>query len=89
MIPSTVVWRIDWRGKGVKVGHDGGQALVEGVEKKRAIPRYTNTALGNICKLTESKLGREKKGTRPRPGCHIQLYSMFTKCAELTRAHGS
>lgn len=29
-------------------------------EKKRAIPRYTNTALGSICKLTESKLGGRK-----------------------------
>jgi len=50
------------------------------VEKKRAVARYTLEALGSICKLTESKWGREKKGRRPRPGCHIQLYSMFTEC---------
>lgn len=62
---------------------------MEGVEKKRAVARYTLEALGSICKLTESKWGREKKGRRPRPGCHVQLDSMFSKCAELTRAHGS
>lgn len=62
---------------------------MEGVEKKRAVARYTLEAFGSICKLTESKWGREKKGRRPRPGCHIQLDSMFSKCAELTRGHGS